>query len=117
MPAKWVTEVESEFDANERDSWYAFWEYEQALCPQCGRLRSICEDPNTPFNPQITTCHAVLRQTMHTRWWHKKYESVKPDSDGWHPTDGGLVWVSEDLPPEPLFGLKPEADVSSSQSG
>lgn len=106
QPAKWVTELEPEFDANERDNWYAMWEYEQSLCPQCGRLRSVCEDPDAAFNPQIDTCYATVAQATYSRRWQRRFEKVQPDSDGWHPTDGAIVWVSEDLPPEPTFGLQ-----------
>lgn len=111
MPARWVTEIEAEFDANERDNWYARWEYQQALCPQCGRLRSVCEDPSTPFNPQIDTCYATLAQQMHSRNWHRRFEKVKPDGDGYLPTDGAMVWVDEDLPPDPTFGLRPTTEL------
>lgn len=105
MPAEWVTETEPEFDPNELDDWYALWEYEQELCPQCGNLRVLCEDPAQLWNPQMTTCYATVAQTMHTRRWHRLHEKTKPDADGWHPEDGALIWASTELPPDPVFGL------------
>ncbi|VXC08880.1 hypothetical protein [Aeromicrobium sp. 9AM] len=95
-----MTEVEPEFDVNERDSWYALAEYEAALCPQCGQLRSICSDPATVFHPRLHTCFLTSAQQMHERRWRRKYEKTEPDRDGWLPTDGSFVWVSDD-PGEP----------------
>lgn len=96
MPAKWVTEVEPEFDVNERDSWDALAEYEAALCPQCGDLRSLCEGPTPAYHPQLHVCYKTAATEVYTRRWHKKYEGVKPDKDGWKPTDGGFIWVTDD---------------------
>lgn len=58
------------------------------------------------FNPQITTCYSAVAQTMHSRKWHRRHEKAKPDQDGWLPTDGALIWVTTELPPDPEFGLK-----------
>ena len=105
-----MTEIEPEFDANERDNWYAFDEWESALCPQCGNLQAICSDPESVWNPQITTCYSTLAVQMHNRRWHRKYENIKPDRDGWLPTDGAAVWVHPELPPDPWFGLLGQED-------
>lgn len=103
-PSKWVTETESEFDVNERDSWYAKWEYEAAICPQCGRLRSVCEDPATPWYPQRSTCWASAAQEVVLRKLHDKHEKSTPDGAGYLPTDGVSVWVSDqDLTPDDNF--------------
>jgi hypothetical protein len=99
-----VTEVEPEFDVNERDSWYALAEYEDALCPQCGQLRSICEDPEIGWYPQRHICWATTAREAATRRWAKKHEKAEPDSVGALPTDGTIVWVSdEDLTPDDNF--------------
>lgn len=61
------------------------------------------------FNPQIDTCYSEVNRTMHSRKWHRRFEKIEPDGDGWHPTDGALVWVTPDLPPAPEFGLQDAA--------
>lgn len=89
---------------NERDNWDALHEYEDALCPQCNQLRSICEDPNTDFYPQLHTCWASAAVTVSTRRFHKRHDKAKPDKAGYLPTDGRLVWIStEDLTPDDNF--------------
>lgn len=103
-PKTWVTVTEPEFDANERDDWYAMAEYQNALCPSCGRLRSLCENPDVDWYPQMHVCWASAAQSVASRRWHKKHEDAKPDAAGYLPTDGGFVWVStEDLTPDDDF--------------
>lgn len=98
-PSKWVTETEAEFDANERDDWYALAEYDDAKCPQCGGLRIECENPDQPWHPHFQTCYRTASRTMWDAKWRRHYESTKRDADGWHPTDGALVYV-DDLEPD-----------------
>lgn len=103
-PAQWVTEVEAEFDVNERDSWYALDEWESEVCGQCGQLRSVCSDPETPWYPQRATCWSTATRTVVERRWHEKHENAKPDVAGYLPTDGVTVWVSpHDLTPDDDF--------------
>lgn len=109
-PSKWVEEVEPEYDANERDNWQALKEYEDALCPQCGGLRSECEDPTKVWHPDIHTCYRTSARTMYDRRWKKQWEKVEPDADFWHPTDGGFLHVSQTEPEIPLFSSALDAD-------
>ena len=104
-PSRWVTEVEPEYDANERDNWYALEEFEDALCPQCGQLRTLCEDPELAWYPQLHVCWNTAHRESTTRRWRKRHEKAKPDPLSGHlPTDGGLVWMStEDLTPDDDF--------------
>ena len=99
-----MTEVEPEFDANERDSWEALKEYREAVCPHCGNLRAICSDPDTEFYPQRDVCYASASQAWALRKWHSKHEDPKPDASGFLPTDGTTIWVSTaDLTPDDDF--------------
>lgn len=103
-PSRWVTELEPEFDANELDDQYALEEYQESLCPQCGQLRSICSDPSVSHYPQLHVCWATAAQMVASRRFHNLHEKAKPDSAGYLPTDGALVWVSdEDLTPDDDF--------------
>lgn len=80
------------------------WEYEQAVCPQCGNLRAVCEDPNTGWYPQRSVCYSSAAAEVANRKWHKKNENAKPDPAGYLPTDGTVVWASaEDLTPDDNF--------------
>lgn len=107
-PAEWVTEVEPEFDVNERDSWQALAEYEDALCPQCGELRSVCEDPSQDWYPQRMVCWSTAARAVASRRWDKLNEKVKPDASGYLPTDGAVIWAaSEDLSPDDNFLADP----------
>lgn len=80
------------------------WEYDQAICPQCGNLRAVCEDPNTDWYPQRSVCYSSAATEVTNRKWHKRHEKATPDSNGFLPTDGVVVWVSpEDLTPDDDF--------------
>lgn len=112
-PAKWTTTIETEFDANERDSWYALAEYRRALCPLCGNLRAICSDPEGitghGFYPQRDICWATATREVATRAWRDKNEKARPDDAGFLPGDGVTVWASAaDLTPEDDF-LRPHS--------
>lgn len=103
-PTQWVTEIEPEFDANERDNWYALAEWEDALCVQCGQLRSICEDPEQAWYPQNNVCWSTAARMVATRRFQNKHEKAKPDGAGYLPTDGSVIWVSsQDLTPDDMF--------------
>lgn len=71
----------------------------------CGQSQSVCGDPDLIHSPQMHVCNVTAARTMWDRAWHRRYENVKPDKDGWHPTDGGLVWTHPELPPDPAFEL------------
>lgn len=107
-PSAWVTTLEPEFDANERDSWHALEELKAATCPQCGNLRAICSDPDgvhgEGFYPQRDVCWVTAAQDVATRRFRKLHEKAKPDAGGFLPTDGSLVWASpENLTPDDDF--------------
>jgi hypothetical protein len=95
---QWITETEPEYDVNERDNWYALGEYDAALCPQCNQLRAVCEDSKLALHPRLHTCYLTASQLTYSRRWHKQFEDVKPDRDGWLPTDGSFVYVAEGEP-------------------
>lgn len=75
-------------------------EYDRAVCPACGNLRSECSDPDRDWHPRTVTCYA----TATTRWgWrrlHKIHEGEEPVAEMLHPLDGVSVWVSDVPPPE-----------------
>lgn len=99
-----MTEVEPEYDTIERDGWYELRDYEEALCPQCGRLMSECGDPDTDWYPQRHICWATAARQVATRRWSALIEQAKPDEAGFLPTDGVQVWVSpDDLTPDDDF--------------
>lgn len=95
-PLSWVTETEPEYDDDERDGWVALRQYEQTICPNCGNPRSVCENSETPFYPQLTHCWATAAREVATRKWSQKNEGVKPDAAGYLPDDGTFLWVSTD---------------------
>lgn len=103
-PAQWVIETEPEFDVNERAAWEAWDEWQDAVCPQCGNLRSVCSDPSTPWYPQRTICWATATRENISRRWHAKHEGAQPDPLGFKPTDGTTLWVATaDLAPDDDF--------------
>ncbi|MFI5426050.1 hypothetical protein [Aeromicrobium sp. UC242_57] len=83
-----------EFDVNERDNWYALLEYEEAMCPQCNQLRSVCEDPNQEWSPQLHECRASAVMMAANRRWSRMHEKAKPDLYDRLATDGTRVWVA-----------------------
>lgn len=40
---------------------------------------------------------------MYNRQWTKRHADTKPDADHWLPTDGAMVWVSDQLDPDVAF--------------
>ena len=113
-PSKWVTETEPEFDAVERGGWEALDEYRDALCPNCGQLKSICSNPDQDLYPQRTVCHITATRLAINRRVQAHHEKAKPSpQNGWvHPLDGTTVWMStSDLTPDDDFdGALPLAD-------
>lgn len=104
-PAAWVTEVEPEFDANERDGWYARKELLEATCPKCGNLRAICSNPDGldggGYYPQVHVCYVSAARDMVSRRWHERHQKSRPDDHGYLPTDGRTVWAAlADLEPD-----------------
>lgn len=103
-PAQWVTETEPEYDVNERDNWHALAEYRDALCPQCKRLRSVCENDDQPWWPQRHVCHATAAQQNALRAFHDLHKDARPNREGYLPTDGHTIWVADrDLTPTDDF--------------
>lgn len=104
-----MTEVEPEFDANERDDWYALWEYRQEVCPDCGNLRAVCSDPDgldgQGFYPQRRICYATRARLATQRAWDAAHEREKPAREtGWlTDSDGWSIWAS-------LYDLTPDDD-------
>lgn len=99
-----VVETEPEFDGEERESWYAWLEWRDAHCPQCGQLQILCSDPLRPWYPQRHICYATADLAVHQRRWDKKHEKAVADGQGRLPTDGTRLWVSpEDLTPDDHF--------------
>ena len=119
-PQSWVIETEPEFDRIERDGWADYDDYLDALCPNCGQLRSVCGDPEAPWYPQRTHCYATAARQSVMRRMGDYYRKVEPsESNGWmHPGDGVAYWVStSDLSPDddfdgayPTGGASPAAD-------
>jgi hypothetical protein len=108
-----VSEVEPEFDVNERDSWVALWEWDQAVCHECGQLRSVCSDPATVWYPQRNVCYATATRQNIDRKWVNKHRDRKPDMAGYLPTDGVTLWVAtEDISPEDYF-LQPATKTTT----
>lgn len=106
--ARWEVVTEPEFDAEERDSWYALAEYEDATCPQCGNLRSVCSNPDGEsgqgFYPQRSTCYVTVARDAADRRWRERHKDAEPDEAGVLPTDGTYVWASPlDLSPDDDF--------------
>ena len=103
-----MTETEVEYDANERDSWYAQQEYDEAICPMCGNLRAICSNPEglhgEGFYPQRYECLVKAAEDRSSRIFKKLHEKDVPDADGFLPTDGIRIHVSlDDLTPDDDF--------------
>lgn len=99
-----MTEVEPEFDTTERQGWLQLREYEDALCPDCGNLRSVCSDPEQAWYPQRHVCLASKDLAALDRKWRKKHENASPDGAGRLPTDGERLWVApDDLTPDDKF--------------
>lgn len=106
-PAEWVTEVEPEYDVNERDNWQALAEYEEALCPQCNRLRVVCEDPKQQWAPQLHECRASAVAMAANRRWGRLHDKDKPDRYDRLPADGTRIWVAPaELAPDDTDFLK-----------
>jgi hypothetical protein len=67
-------------------------------------LRSICEDDDQLWYPQRHVCHATAAQQNASRKFHTMHREAKPDVAGYLPTDGHMVWASDqDLTPDDDF--------------
>lgn len=97
-PAEWVTEVEPEFDASERESWEALAEYRSAICPRCGNFTAVCSQPGGAtgdgYAIRQTVCYATAVLDSTQRRVRKKFENESPDLQGMLTTDGVSVGVS-----------------------
>lgn len=109
-PAEWVTQVEPEFDVNERDNWYALTEFESETCPHCGNLRAICSDPEglhgEGFYPQRDICYVTAAREIATRRFNEKHKKAEPSQANGYtlPTDGTTIWAAtSDLTPDDDF--------------
>lgn len=97
-PAAWVTELEPEFDANERDSWLALTQWRAAICPDCGNPVAICSNPEGVFGegfyPIRRICWVRAAEQVATRKFDAIHRDAKPDSAGYLPTDGVVIRAS-----------------------
>lgn len=97
QPSQWVIETEPEYDANERDSWYALWEDDQARCVQCGNYKAICRDPEglfgEGFHGNRDVCWVTAARQNVDRRFRRLHEKAKPDRAGYLPTDGVRIWA------------------------
>lgn len=104
-----MTETEPEYDVHERDGWYEKSDYEQAICPRCGNLRSICSNPDIPHYPQLSVCFAWQAMATAYRMFNLKHDPKNPGKDPREeietdPRDGAWIWMStEDLTPDDDF--------------
>jgi len=115
-PAEWVTESEPEFDANERDSWYAKAEYDLAICPSCGDFRAICSTPGgltgDGYNIRQDVCYASAARESVLRRISRKFEKTQPDLQGSLPTDGVSIAVTlEPDDSEDVLGLGERSEL------
>ena len=77
--------------------------YVTEVCPDCGNLRSVCSDPNTPMYPQRRMCYASAVQQLTLRRLRAKHKA-EPGLVDLHPLDGMGVYVSpDDLSPDDDF--------------
>lgn len=105
-----MVEREPEFDANERDSWYALDEYRSELCPRCGNFRVICSTPDgvagQGYHVRQDVCYVSASREVIQRRITRKFEKTQPDLQGSLPTDGVSIAIT--LTPddsEDLLGL------------
>lgn len=74
------------------------------LCPDCGNLRTVCSNPESPQFPQRSICYASAARTRIWRLIQDKHGSPDPKSKADHFTDGLSVWTSPyDLTPDDTF--------------
>lgn len=109
-PAAWTTETESEFDANERDSWQALAEFESAICPHCGNFKAICSTPDgvegDGYHITQNVCYVTALEKATHRRLERMYGKTEPDGLGFKPTDGVAVRVAlADDGSEDVLGL------------
>ena len=116
-PSQWTIETEPEFDATERQGWYALADYRDAICPSCGNLKSICSDPENDLYPQRRVCHVEASQKMIRRRVDAHFKQHEPShKNGWvHPTDGWSIWMSlvDSTPDDDFGGALPLAEPDS----
>lgn len=110
--------MEPEYDANERDAWYALDELGRAICPDCGNLAAICSTPDgltgEGYYPQRRVCYATAAREAAWRQYTRPYKKTEPDAAGFHPLDGVAVYVAlTDENPEDDF-LSPPSDLTPS---
>jgi hypothetical protein len=76
--------------------------YTTEVCPNCGNLRSVCSNPETPWYPQQSTCYASAARDRVWRAIHDKHKQPKGMAE--HFADGKVVWMSQhDLTPDDTF--------------
>lgn len=76
---------------------------DELVCQSCGRLRSVCSDPEVKNYPQRSMCYVTAAEEVTWRRLRAKHEDNKPDGKP-HPLDGLSIWMSEqDLSPDDNF--------------
>jgi hypothetical protein len=100
-----------------QEEWIAEWETERAKCPQCGRDRDECSDPDVDWYPQRSICWATVAQRVAIRHYNELH-AEEPYHDGsflnsaksysrqtpFRFDDGVTIWVSrQDLTPDDDF--------------
>jgi hypothetical protein len=89
-----------QFRALPEDEQQEILDYQREVCPSCGNLRSVCEDPDRLWYPQRSVCWATASRENVVRRLNEKRRDVEPDR-GYLPSDGEHIWVStHDLTPE-----------------
>lgn len=92
-----MTETEPEYDANERDSWYALAEFEAAICPECGNFIAVCSTPDGAGDGLYITqrvCYVTAVRKATERRVDQMHGKAKPGADGALLTDGVLIGIS-----------------------
>ena len=102
MARKWGM-APSQFDALPDEDRQLMLAEDELVCPSCGNLRSVCEDPEIGWYPQRSVCYYTAAQEVTQRRLREKHKDNEPGTAP-HPLDGMRVWLSEhDLTPEDDF--------------
>ena len=73
----------------ERDLWIIRWERDQATCPDCGRPREECSDPERTHYPFRRICYVTMERDAASAAYDKVHEKLK-----WHNGDFSS-WAEE----------------------
>lgn len=92
-----------------QEEWIAEWERERERCPQCGRDRSECADPDVDWYPQRSICWATVAREVAARKYREAYsrnqyhsgffdfpsKEYDPELRPFSMFDGVSIWVSQ----------------------